>query len=169
MTNHRKTRKKMRSQHGGFWPFTSSDPYAQTWGNYFLGLGSNVSYKAKGIVNDLNTDIGNVVASGMNAIKNTASNVTSTVSAPTSFPEPAPTSFPEPSHTQPNTYGGKLGRIKKGGKGGLGLTYYASPVSWLKVAEPTSWQYYANGTNQYSVKGGSTKRNKRKSRKNKKL
>ena len=57
----------------------------------------------------------------------------------------------------------------KGGKDGLGLTYYASQVSGIKVAQPTSWQYYANGTNQYSVKGGSKKRRKgRKSRKNRK-
>ena len=55
-------------------------------------------------------------------------------------------------------------RSMKGGKGGLGLTYYASPVSGLRVAEPTSWQFYANGTNQYSVKGGSRKRRGRKSR-----
>ena len=52
----------------------------------------------------------------------------------------------------------KRSRSMKGGKGGLGLTYYATPVSGMKVAEPTSWQFYANGTNQYSVKGGSRKR-----------
>jgi hypothetical protein len=77
---------------------------------------------------------------------------------------------------QMSSYGGKRRRrsmtkskIMKGGKGGLGLTYYASPVSGIKVAQPTSWQYYANGTNQYSVKGGSKKRRKgRKSRKSRK-
>lgn len=75
-----------------------------------------------------------------------------------------------------SSYGGKRRRrsmtkskIMRGGKGGLGLTYYASPVSGIKVAQPTSWQYYANGTNQYSVKGGSKKRRKgRKSRKSRK-
>ena len=77
---------------------------------------------------------------------------------------------------QMSSYGGKRRRrsmtkskIMKGGKDGLGLTYYASPVSGIKVAQPTSWQYYANGTNQYSVKGGSKKRRKgRKSRKSRK-
>ena len=71
------------------------------------------------------------------------------------------------------TKGMTKGKTMKGGKGGLGLSYYASPVSDLKVAEPTSWQYYANGTNQYSVTGGSkssrtrklTKSRTRKSRK----
>jgi hypothetical protein len=77
---------------------------------------------------------------------------------------------------QMSSYGGKRRRrtmpkskIMKGGKDGLGLTYYASPVSGIKVAQPTSWQYYANGTNQYSVKGGSKKRRKgKKSRKSRK-
>lgn len=66
------------------------------------------------------------------------------------------------------TKGMTKGKTMKGGKGGLGLSYYASPVSDLKVAEPTSWQYYANGTNQYSVTGGSKKR-KNRTRKSRKL
>jgi len=72
--------------------------------------------------------------------------------------------------------GGKLrkqtmnkNKTMKGGKGGLGLTYYATPVSGLAVAEPTSWQYYANGTNQYTVKGGSKTRHSCKSRKSCKI
>jgi hypothetical protein len=48
----------------------------------------------------------------------------------------------------------------KGGKGGLGLTYYATPVSGLNVAKPTYWI-----PNQ-SIKGGS--RRKRKSKKSRK-
>lgn len=69
--------------------------------------------------------------------------------------------------TTTTTVGGKRrrrARTMKGGKGGLGLTYYASPVSGLKVAEPTTLQFYANGTNQYSIKGGSRKRRGRKTR-----
>jgi hypothetical protein len=41
----------------------------------------------------------------------------------------------------------KLSRKLSGGKGGLGLTYYATPVSGLKVAEPTYW-----------IKGGTKRR-----------
>jgi hypothetical protein len=54
-------------------------------------------------------------------------------------------------------------RTMKGGKGGLGLTYYASPVSGIKVAQPTTWI-------NYSTKGGSRRRrtNKRKTRRHKK-
>jgi hypothetical protein len=43
----------------------------------------------------------------------------------------------------------------RGGKGGLGLTYYATPVSGLKVVEPNEWLLYNNGAN---YKGGSRKR-----------
>jgi hypothetical protein len=68
--------------------------------------------------------------------------------------------------------GGKRRRKKYTQKGGknLGLTYYATPVSNMKVAEPTYWEVYANGTNQYNIKGGSKKKNKkhRKTQKNKK-
>ena len=81
---------------------------------------------------------------------------------------PEQQAMPQQQTMQSNSYGGKRrrhSRTMKGGKGGLGLTYYASPVSGLKVAEPTTWQYYANGTNQYSVKGGSRKRRGKKSRK----
>jgi hypothetical protein len=38
-------------------------------------------------------------------------------------------------------------RRLRGGKGGLGLTYYATPVSGLRVAEPTYW-----------IKGGTRRR-----------
>ena len=61
----------------------------------------------------------------------------------------------------------KGGRIMKGGKGGLGLTYYATPVSGLNVAKPTYW--IGPNTNQY-IKGGSKKRHRKgcKSRKSRK-
>jgi hypothetical protein len=51
----------------------------------------------------------------------------------------------------------------KGGKNGLGLTYYASPVSGLAVAKPTYWMN-ANGDCKLT-KGGSRKRRVKKTRK----
>jgi hypothetical protein len=41
---------------------------------------------------------------------------------------------------------------------------YASPISGSKVAEPTTMQYYANGTDQYSTKGGRRRRSRRRTR-----
>ena len=51
--------------------------------------------------------------------------------------------------------GGRKRRRMRGGKGGLGLTYYATPVSGLKVVEPNEWLLYNNMAN---LKGGSRKR-----------
>jgi len=62
-------------------------------------------------------------------------------------------SEPEPSYSQPvvpaSSFGGRRRRGRsqrqRGGKGGLGLTYYASPVDGMKVAEPTYWEEYKGG------------------------
>jgi hypothetical protein len=35
--------------------------------------------------------------------------------------------------------------MRKGGSRGLGLTYYATPVDGIKVAEPTYMEYYTGG------------------------
>jgi hypothetical protein len=56
-------------------------------------------------------------------------------------PEPAPESAPTNNDANANQYsmGGRRSRRRKmrGGKGDLGLTYYATPVSGIKVVEPT--------------------------------
>lgn len=47
-----------------------------------------------------------------------------------------------------NPIGGKRRRsmrMRKGGYRGLGLTYYATPVDGIKVAEPTYMEYYTGG------------------------
>ena len=64
-------------------------------------------------------------------------------------PAPAPTQVSSPSVTG----GSRKRRHMRGGKGGLGLGYYASPVQGANVAEPTYW-----------IKGGSRRRKSRKAR-----
>ena len=65
--------------------------------------------------------------------------------------EPAPAPEPAPTNNDANQYsmGGRRSRRRKmrGGKGDLGLMYYATPVSGIQVVEPTYW-----------IKGGSRKR-----------
>jgi hypothetical protein len=84
---------------------------------------------------------------------------------PGSNPGPNPNLNPNLNPVQDLSIGGKRRRYtlkgKKNMKGGLGLTYYATPVSNMKVAEPTYWEVYANGTNQYNIKGGSKKKTRR--------
>ena len=60
---------------------------------------------------------------------------------------------PPPSQVALPAGGSRRRRRMRGGKGGLGLGYYASPVQGANVAEPTSW-----------IKGGSRRRKSRKSR-----
>ena len=105
-------------------------------------------------------------------IKEQASNLNPFSSTPapayTSNAAPAYTSNAAPSDTSQqtpqikpltSTMGGKSRKKLKGGKGGLGLTYYATPVSDIKVVQPNEWLPY-----KINYKGGSRRR-KRKSRK----
>jgi len=161
MAKHRRTR---RSQKGGgmFDWFGSSDPNAppkKSWGDWWSGTSSGLT---QGVSN-----IGSSIGSTLNSnIDLTGSNQTP---PPITEVQSQATEENQQQNQQYNQVpiGGRRrrrGRTMKGGKGGLGLTYYASPVSGIKVAEPTTWQHYANGTNQYSTKGGS-RRGGRKMRK----
>jgi hypothetical protein len=185
MTKHRTS--KRRSQKGGDWynPFSwgqSSDPNAPK-----KSVLDSITGATSSAVSGINSGLGSVATgitsgskSAWDSTKNMmSSNVDLMGSTPTATATPAVapvTPTVAPMGTQPTTgatMGGRRrrrgrGRTMKGGKDGLGLTYYASPVSGLKVAEPTTWQHYANGTNQYSTKGGSKSRRRKSSRKSRK-
>lgn len=176
MTKHKRT--KRRNQKGGglfdffgFGSSSSTDPNApkKSFGETISDFGAS-----------LNTGIGNVATSVSDTTKSGLTNMAQGVSSlipgssqgttsvsTNDVPNMANQGMPSSTgSTATGSIGGRRrrrARSMKGGKGGLGLTYYASPVSGLKVAEPTTWQYYANGVNQYSVKGGSRKRRGRKS------
>jgi hypothetical protein len=193
MTNHR--RSKRRRQKGGFWPFTSSDTTSVS-DTSSQGFFSNLFSKTKELGDKANTGIGDFASKASDYAQSSwesAKTIASTdiplsspntgtetgssmmTAQPSSEPaqtssEPAQTSS-EPAQTSSNlSTGGRRKRrhkTMKGGKGNLGLTYYATPVSDIKVVEPNTWLFYKNGINQISVKGGSRKRksNKRKLRK----
>ena len=147
MTRHRKT--KRRIYRGGDW-FSPS-----TW---FSGS-SDLTEKAKsGFSSGLNSaesSLGNISNSVSNSFSSLSSYnpFSSSTDSSTSYSSPAPASS---TTYMPPAVGGRhrrghRGRSRKsklrGGKGGLGLTYYATPVSGLKVAEPTYW-----------IKGGTKRR-----------
>jgi len=157
MTRHRKT--KRRIYRGGDW-FSPS-----TW---FSGS----SDKAKSVVNSAESSLGNISNSVSNSFSSLSSYnpFSSSTDSSTSYSAPAPVYSPPASSTtyMPQSVGGrrrrghrgssrklsdrklsdrKLSRRFRGGKGGLGLTYYATPVSGLRVAEPTYW-----------IKGGTKRR-----------
>ena len=174
MTKHRRT--KRRSQKGGFleyFGFGSSEPEDPNAPKKTL-LDSGKEAVQSGL-NTTENFLGTASNNATSAISDAAGNVKNSVLGLFSSNDTQQSSVPNTSN-QPvlvsnqapmSTQGGRRRRRSKsmkGGKGGLGLTYYAAPVEGLKVAEPKLWQYYANGTNQYSVKGGSRKRRGRKSR-----
>jgi hypothetical protein len=170
MTKHRKVRRTRRSQKGGEY----QDPNAQSssWFSEITGFFSDVGDKTKDLLNTGNTMVGNATTAVVDTTKSglSALNPFSSQDSPTIAPV---STNAEPNMAmnanQVNTTGvvstGSMGgnrkrraRSMKGGKGGLGLTYYAAPVSGLNVAEPTYW--INSNTNQPKV-GGSRRRKSR--------
>jgi hypothetical protein len=157
-----KHRTKRKNQKGGDWynPMTWFGSSETT----YVEPTSSIVEKAKEKVNALNESIGNAAENTVNAVTDTGNMLVAKVSEPFSSTPAIPQTYSSPAQPTQNSYvsqGGKRkrrSRTMKGGKGGLGLTYYATPVSGIKVAEPTTLLYYADGTNQYSVKGGSKRR-----------
>lgn len=176
MTKHKRT--KRRNQRGGAWYNPMS---------WFSGTGTEYPYAPKksifdtitgattNAVNSANTLVGDAANSVTQGASNISDSISSTLNTNvdvtgTQQPTDAQPTDVQPIDTQPQPVpipmGGKKrrrSRTMKGGKGGLGLTYYASPVSGIKVAQPTTWL-------NYSTKGGSRRRrtNKRKTRRHKK-
>jgi hypothetical protein len=141
MARHKRTRTKKRRQRGGFWPFTSSSDSTyqpastSSWTSW-------LSSKAKDTTNSLENTLGNLSSS----VTDTMSSLTSSSTTPSTSDSLTPSqsqstqSQPMQSQVMSGTYGGKR-RTKRRMKGGdkLGLTYYATPVSGIKMPEPTYW------------------------------
>jgi hypothetical protein len=164
----RNTRRKR--QRGGFWPFSSEpeDPNAPKSG-FFNSIGSYFS----SATDKANTGLGTAASSITNSVSSlsnslnpfSSSSSTSYSSSPTSYSLPTSSTSSttysssssasptvESNQTQLSSYGGRRRhrrRTMRGGKGGLGLTYYATDVSnsGLQVADPTYW-----------IKGGSRRK-----------
>jgi len=175
MTKHRKT--KRRSQKGGLFGFfegsdtTPSYGEKKAWYNP-TGWFESSNSQSDSIITQVDTSIGNGATNAINAAKSGMDAVSNSVSnAMESLTSPSDTTQYQTTQYQTTPLGGKrkrYSRTMKGGKGDLGLTYYATPVSGIKVVEPNTWLLYNNGTNQCSIKGGSRKRraHRRKTKKN---
>lgn len=182
MTKHRKSRKvnKRRSQRGGMWPFSSSestDPAkpTQSWGDWFSGSVGKTENLLGSTTESLKSSATGLWDSTKNAMPDMSSTepvveqVDTTMVKPGESVEQVDTIMVKPGEsgesieqvdtTMVKVDGGSRRRRRsmKGGKGGLGLTYYASPVSDLKVVEPTYW--IVSKTNQ-GLAGGSRKKHR---------
>lgn len=154
----RRTQKRSHSQHksrkvmGGAWynplswfkeeepsyfsPSVEEKPLLQSVGEGAQGLMQTADQKI--------LEASNAISSGVSSATQNVQDVLSTdvplVASETSVP---------PTYTQPAApaaaFGGRR-RRQRAGKGGLGLTYYATPVDGMKVAEPTYWEEYKGGS-----------------------
>ena len=164
MTKHKKSR---RSQRGGGW-FGPDDPYApkKSWMDSLSGWWSGTSSTGSTGTGLLSTAENNLSSFASN-ISNTTSQALNNLSSPSTYQPSSSSTYQPSSYSTPaaapavpanndnlvETYGGKRRRrtlkmkkgvmkgVMKGGKD-LGLTYYATPVSGLKVAEPTTFLKY---------------------------
>ena len=176
MTKHRKHRTtKRKSQKGGGWfdainPFASSEQttYAPT-GVENPGLISNLSDSVSGATSGLVSGASNLVSGTENMLSSSVEKAKGAVSSSGSWfsnlnpfssgEEVVETQTTVYNPQQQQAYGGKRrrkSRKMRGGKGELGLTYYATDVSndGLRVVEPTYW-----------IKGGSKRRKTRRHKK----
>lgn len=144
-----KTRRNRRykRQKGGFWPFTSSTDPATTyssptpsssWSDWFSGLGNKAKETTTGIVSgteNVLTSASNSVSEGLTNVSNATSNILSTDVPLTG------NSYQTAGRRRKNKRKTKKCKHKRKMKGGnkLGLTYYATPVSGIKMAQPTTW------------------------------
>jgi hypothetical protein len=148
MPKHRKSRKLMsrKIQKGGLWGLFegSSDPNApkKSWGDWWSGSTNSAE-------NALTSGY-NSVASGLSS---TSSSIQNGLNADIDVNGSPQVSTNEYAETGSNPIGGRRRhrRHMRGGKGELGLTYYATPVVGSRTAEPTYW-----------IKGGSKKGRTRK-------
>jgi hypothetical protein len=164
MTKHRRTRRK--SQRGGDWYnpmswFGSSESIEVAPSE--PGLIDNLSNSVSGAASGAEGFLGSTFEKAKGVSSSWVPDLFSSgeTQAPMQAPMQDPMQAIEPAYTQ--TFGGRRRRRSKarrglrGGKGGLGLTYYATPVSGIKVAEPTYW-----------IKGGRRRRRTRKTHHKKK-
>ena len=185
MTKHRRSRR--RSQKGGDWYNPGSWFKSSTPGYPKKSVFDSITGATSGVVSGANNLLGSAAEgtkSGFSSVVSGASGIFSkdvdlTGSTTTGIPSTTGTIMGGRRHRRGRgrTMGGRRhrrGRTMKGGKGGLGLTYYASPVSGLKVAEPTYWinqntnTNLTGGTKRSHSKRSHTKRRKSSSRKSRK-
>ena len=163
MPKHKKQRRTKRSQRGGgvmydwfgignpdvpVYQSQVSSQESQGWGDWFSGVGTKTKEQANNLITSADNIVGTAANTATEAVSGAANAVTSAVSFDTTQP---PYTSP-PYNPEQVVGGGRRGRKSKklrgrklhGGKGGLGLTYYATDVSGMKVADPTYW-----------IKGGS--------------
>ena len=149
MTKYKKNKKTNKRRQRGVgwfdsWPFTSSND-DQGYGAQASALGSQASQKVSAMGAEVSEKAGKAKSYFESFFKSSP--------APSYTPTPTYTPASATPTTRPDTTGGRKRRKMQGGKGGLGLTYYATPVLKSEVVGPNEWLSY-----KINYKGGSRKR-----------
>ena len=140
--NRQRTRQRtrQRSQRGGFWPFdseTTVDPNAPV-----------APVAPVGFLDDVKKSGSELLGKGSNLLDNLIAPaateeppITQSVAQPVATEKPAATEEPPVATNVPQV----IPPITRGGRP-LGLTYYATPVNGIRMAEPTYMEYYNGGS-----------------------
>ena len=182
----KKTKRNNRSRKlkGGFWPFSNDENKNSateqgTTGFWSYFTDSNPTSSTSEVPATSNTNyfgLENIKMPEMPEMpefSNPFSSTDNSTVAPTSYTvSPTDNSTVAPTNNStvaPTTtsFGGKRRsmRMRKGGYRGLGLTYYATPVDGIKVAEPTYMEYYTGGKRGKKTRKQMRKKCKKKCRK----
>lgn len=109
----------------------------------------------------------NAISSGVSSASQSVQDVLKTDIPITGSSEQVESSYSQPV-APASSFGGRRRRGRsqrqRGGKGGLGLSYYATPVDGMKVAEPTYWEEYKGGRSRRRTQRKSRGRGRGKSR-----
>ena len=133
------------------------DTATETAGN--LGeTAQKVLIDADNKVGELQVEANGILNNTVDATREQASEITSNIK--TGLSNIIGSESEGPIEQDPTTVGGKIkpwyqfwgGKRHMRGGQGLGLTYYATPVNGLKVAEPTYMEYYTGGRRKRSTR-----------------
>ena len=141
--------RKRTGQRGGFWPFTSSETVPSTstsssWSDWFSGVSNKAKETTTGLIDGTENALSNAsnsISTGFNsALDSTKSILSTDVSLNSVSSSAASQSQVAGKRRRKTTKRHRKSKRKsmRGGKG-LGLMYYATPVSGIKMAQPTTW------------------------------
>ena len=142
--------RKRRGQRGGFWPFTSSETVPATststsssWGDWFSGVSNKAKETTTGLIDGTENALSNAsnsISTGFNsALDSTKSILSTDVSLNSGSSSESSQSQVAGKRRRRKTKKSHRKRKSMRGGRGLGLMYYATPVSGIKMAQPTTW------------------------------
>ncbi len=137
--------RKRRGQRGGFWPFTSSETVPATststsssWGDWFSGVSNKAKETTTGLIDGTENALSNASNSISTGFNSALDSTKSILSTDVSSSESSQSQVAGKRRRRKTKKSHRKRKSMRGGRG-LGLMYYATPVSGIKMAQPTTW------------------------------